>query len=75
MVLPLSPSDVNRIFPIDDTLNMRPILAFAFGLPGFVLAVLALTGRRRAVPLAVTAVTFSGFALLFGLIMVANQTM
>lgn len=74
MLLPLSPSDLNRVFPID-AVNMRPTLAFVFGLPGFVLALLALTGHRRAVPLAVTAITLSGFALLFGLIMVANQVM
>jgi hypothetical protein len=61
VVVPFLPVNLDRT---------RPYFAFAFGLAGLVLAILALTGRRRGKPMAVAAGLLSVLALVVGTFMV-----
>ncbi|WP_239070246.1 hypothetical protein [Amycolatopsis sp. SID8362] len=59
--------------PVDMT-GFRAYVAFPFGLAGLVLGVLGCVGRRGGKPLATIGAVLSFLALVFGLIMVVNQT-
>ncbi|MQA78475.1 MAG: hypothetical protein GEV10_08350 [Streptosporangiales bacterium] len=54
--------------PIDMT-GVRPYIAFPFGLPGIVLAIVGCIGRRRGKPLAVVGAILSVVGLVLGGIM------
>ena len=52
--------------------GLRPVLWFPFAIPGFVLAIIGLRGRRSGQLLAVFGAMLSVLALIGGLVMVAN---
>jgi len=68
-VVPLLP-----MYPVALALlvRLRPCLWFPFAIPGFVLAIIGLRGRRSGQLLAVFGAMFSVLALIGGLIMVVN---
>jgi hypothetical protein len=52
--------------------GLRPYVAWAFGLPGFVVAILGLLGHRRGKALAVIGALLSLLAVLVGVITIGN---
>jgi branched-subunit amino acid ABC-type transport system permease component len=55
-----------------DLYGMRPYVAWAFGLPAFVVAVLGLVGDRKGKAFAVAGVLLSLLAVLIGMIAIWN---
>ncbi|MDX2974402.1 hypothetical protein [Kribbella solani] len=66
LVAPFVPADMT---------GFRQYAPFPFALPGIALAVIALTGRRPAKPLAITGATLSVLAIATGLYMVTGTTL
>ncbi len=62
---------VATFLPIDLT-GVRAYLAWTFGLPGFVIAILGLLGDRRGKPLAVAGALLSLLAVFIGVITIGN---
>jgi hypothetical protein len=62
---------VATFLPIDLT-GVRAYVAWAFGLPGFVVAILGLLGDRRGKPLAVIGALLSLLAVLIGVITIGD---
>lgn len=68
-VVPLLPTYGAALASLE---GLRPCLWFPFAIPGFVLAIIGLRGRRSGQLLAVFGAMFSVLALIGGLIMVVN---
>jgi hypothetical protein len=62
---------VATFLPMDLT-GVRPYVAWAFGLPGFVVAILGLLGDRRGKAFAVAGALLSLLAVLIGVIAIGN---
>lgn len=68
-VVPLLPTYTAVLVSLE---MVRPLLWFPFAIPGFVLGIIGLRGRRSGQLLAVFGAMFSVLALIGGLIMVVN---